>query len=212
MAEAGTRLLLLRHGQTAWNAVGRFQGHADVPLDETGRAQARAAAPAIAALAPVALWSSDLARASETAAIIGAVLGLQPTLDPRLREYDVGERQGLTVSEFAETFPEAHAAWVRDGGHGAGTDLPGAESTDDVRGRILPALQGFWDSLAAGETGLVVSHGAAIKLATAALLGWADDQATTLRGLDNCALVDLRRDSRGVRLAGYNLPTSSGLG
>ena len=75
------RLVLLRHGRTEWNDTGRAQGHADVPLDETGEAQAKAVAPVLAALAPVAVWSSDLARAAGTAAVVAAEAGLEPVLD-----------------------------------------------------------------------------------------------------------------------------------
>ena len=88
------RLVLVRHGQTEWNLLGRAQGHADISLDAIGHAQAAAAAPYLAALAPVRLWSSDLARARETAAYVAEAAGLPVETDPRLREYDVGVRSG----------------------------------------------------------------------------------------------------------------------
>jgi len=97
-----TRLVLVRHGQTAWNLEGRAQGHSDVPLDDVGLAQAAAAAPYVAALRPSALWSSDLARARQTASFVEAATGLAATPDPRLREYDVGIRSGLTLPEGLE--------------------------------------------------------------------------------------------------------------
>src|SRR4051812_41766969 len=84
------RLVLLRHGQTEWNSLGRAQGHADISLDATGHARAAAAAPYLAAMRPVRLWSSDLARAQETAAYVADAAGLTVETDPRLREYDVG--------------------------------------------------------------------------------------------------------------------------
>ena len=85
MAEAERRLVLLRHGRTEWNAGRRIQGHLDPPLDETGHEQARAAAPAVAALAPVVLLSSDLQRARQTAEYAARVTGLTPSYDERLR-------------------------------------------------------------------------------------------------------------------------------
>ena len=103
------RLVLLRHGRTAWNATGRAQGHADVELDEVGHAQAAAVAPWIAGWEPAELWSSDLARARQTAAYVEKETGLVATLDARLREYDVGERTGLTMAEFADQHPDDHA-------------------------------------------------------------------------------------------------------
>ena len=97
------RLVLLRHGRTEWNDSGRAQGHADVPLDDVGLAQAKEVAPVLAALRPVAVWSSDLARAAGTAAAVAAECGLGTVLDPRLREFDVGpNRQGLTAEQLAE--------------------------------------------------------------------------------------------------------------
>jgi probable phosphoglycerate mutase len=198
-----TRLVLVRHGQTAWNLEGRAQGHTDVPLDETGRAQAVALAPQIAAMAPSALWSSDLLRARQTAAVVAEATGLELRLDRRLREFDVGERAGLTIAEFAEQFPEAHAAW-RDGHITGG--LPGAETVDDVTARMVPALQEIWDATAPGDTTVVVAHGASLRVSLLAFLGWPEQLLVSLRGLDNCgwAVVEAAPHGQGVRLASYN--------
>jgi probable phosphoglycerate mutase len=198
-----TRLVLVRHGQTAWNLEGRAQGHTDVGLDDTGRAQAQAMAPYVAAMQPTALWSSDLARARQTAYEVAVATGLEVQPDPRLREFDVGERAGLTIPEFAERYPESYAAW-RDG-HITG-DVPGAETTADVVARMVPALQEIWDSTAAGGTTVVVSHGACSKVSLLAFLGWPEALMQSLRGLDNCGWAVLEGDvhGRGVRLASYN--------
>lgn len=198
-----TRLVLVRHGQTAWNLEGRAQGHADVPLDDTGRAQAVALAPQIAAMAPSALWSSDLVRARETAAVLAEATGLEVRTDPRLREFDAGERSGLTTDEFAERFPDAYAAW-RDG-HITGR-LPGAETIDEVAARMVPALREIWDATPSGEVTVVVAHGACLRVSLLGFLGWPDDLLATIRGLDNCgwAVVEEASHGRGVRLASYN--------
>ncbi|MFP5253599.1 MAG: histidine phosphatase family protein [Actinomycetes bacterium] len=200
--EPGRRLVLLRHGRTAWNAEGRAQGHADVPLDDVGHRQAAAVAPYVASLGPAALWTSDLARARETCSYLERATGLEATSDPRLREFDVGLRQGLTVAEFEATEPQAHAAWLR--GHHAA--VPGAEDGAAVRTRMLPALRSCLDALGAGETGVVVTHGACLKVAVVALLGWPEEIDTSLRGMDNCAWVTLEELGLGgrLRLAGYN--------
>jgi len=202
------RLVLFRHGQTAWNDTGRAQGHADVPLDDLGRAQAVAAASGIAALHPVALWSSDLARARETAEIVAAACGLPLKTDARFREYDVGERQGLTVAETSERWPELGTGWEL-GNPPAG--VPGSESYDDVAARIVPACREALDSLDRDETGVVVGHGACLKVAIAGLLGWPAGQTTTLRGLGNCedAVVEERLADGRMLLAGYALPPIS---
>lgn len=197
------RLILLRHGRTAWNETGRAQGHADVELDPTGHAQARAVAERLAGLDLATLWSSDLARARQTAAYLAAAHSLPVVEDERLREFDVGERQGLTLVEFADRFPEEHAAWVR-----SGEVMPagGGELAVDVEKRIVPALRDCLDGLAAGESALVVSHGAALKVAVAGLLSWPAELAASLRVVDNCAWVTLEELEHGgrLRLAGYN--------
>jgi probable phosphoglycerate mutase len=182
------RLVLLRHGRTGWNHSGRAQGHADVPLDAEGEAQAKVVAPVLAALDPVAVWSSDLARAAQTAAVVAAEAGLEPLLDPRLREYDVGpHRQGLTLEEHADAHPVEHAALVA----GDLAAIPGAEDDADVLARFLPALTSYADSLADGETGIVVSHGAALRTCVPAFLGWPEEVDRTLGVLANCGWIEL---------------------
>ncbi|MFL6156310.1 MAG: histidine phosphatase family protein [Marmoricola sp.] len=198
-----TRLVLVRHGRTAWNLEGRAQGHTDVGLDDVGREQARAVAPFIAAMRPTALFSSDLARARETVAEVAAVTGLEVTYDRRLREFDVGERAGLTVAEFAAKYPESYAAW-KDG-HVTG-GVPGAETPQQVIDRMLPALQEIWTGTEPGGTTVVISHGACLKVVLLAFLGWPEELGPTVRGLDNCGWVVLEDDpnGRGVRLSSYN--------
>src|SRR5437764_15194656 len=93
------RVVLLRHGRTEWNATGRFQGQMDSPLDGIGRAQAEAAAVAVAPMRPDAIVTSDLSRAMDTAAAVAAEAGVEPVTDPRLRELFLGSWQGLTRAE-----------------------------------------------------------------------------------------------------------------
>jgi broad specificity phosphatase PhoE len=197
------RLVLVRHGRTAWNLEGRAQGHTDVGIDETGRDQARAMAPYVAQMAPVALWSSDLARARETAAFVGAETGLEVTFDPRLREFDVGERAGLTTAEFAEQFPVAYSAW--QAGHITG-GVPGAETPQQVIDRMVAALAEIWGTIPEEGTGVVISHGACLKVCLVAFLGWPEEVGGSLRGLDNCGWIVLEEEGagRGIRLASYN--------
>jgi probable phosphoglycerate mutase len=197
-------LILVRHGRTAWNAENRAQGHADVALDEIGHAQAREVAPVLARLQPVALWSSDLARAVQTAEYVAEATGLPVHTDRRLREYDVGARQGLTAPEFAATFPDEYGA------HGGGFStrgVPGAETPEELAARYVPAVIEMIDGLQAGETALAVTHGAAMRVGIAGVLGWPLDQAATLGVLRNCAWVVLERrgDEGPIRLSRYGL-------
>lgn len=112
-----TTLLLVRHGETDWNAEHRWQGHTDVPLNDRGRAQARRLAEELAAQAPAAVYASDLSRAVETAEIVARRLGLDVVTDPDLREMNVGSWEGLTRDEIEGRVwdgepREAHAARV----------------------------------------------------------------------------------------------------
>ncbi len=198
------RLVLLRHGRTSWNAIDRAQGHTDVQLDDVGREQGRDAAQCLASLRPAGLWTSDLARAYETARLVQDATGLEPTPDQRLREFDVGVRSGLTRTEFAERYPEQFRAWS------SGTPGPlvaGEESPDDVAGRILPALSELLSTVDAGEVGLVVGHGSAIRVGIFALIGWPLSAIRSLRVLDNgaWAVLEQRPEDQRPRLAAYNL-------
>ena len=202
MAEpAPSRLVLLRHGRTSWNHLGRAQGQADIPLDRVGHAQAAAAAELVAALGPSRLWSSDLARARETAGYLAEATGLAVETDPRLREYAVGERQGLSWAESLERFP-----WLASGttiGERL-LDVPGAEDDADVDARIVPAVEECLAALGPGETGVAVSHGAALKRAVGGLLGWDPSVLRSLAGLENCRWASVvSRPGAGRRLLEY---------
>jgi len=143
-----TRVLLVRHGQSEWNADGRWQGQADSPLSDLGRRQAREAARAIGAVD--AIWSSDLQRAAETAAIIAQDIGVGPVvLDPDLRERDAGEYSGLTRAEIEERFP---------GYLGSDRRPPSWEPDDHMLARSLRALRRIATEVPGGDV-LVVTHG-----------------------------------------------------
>jgi probable phosphoglycerate mutase len=143
-----TRILLMRHGQSEWNATGRWQGQADPPLSDLGRRQAREAARAIGAVD--AVWSSDLQRAVETAAIISADIGVGPVvLDPDLRERDAGEYSGLTRAEIEERFPGYLADHRRP---------PGWEPDEHLLARALRVVHEIAATVPGGDV-LAVTHG-----------------------------------------------------
>lgn len=194
MSDRPPRLILLRHGRTAWNVANRAQGHTDIGLDETGRAQAAAVAPLIAAEEPVWVCSSDLARARETARAVADACGLDVRTDPRLREYAVGtNRAGLTLDEYAERFPDEHADLLAN----RIDRIPGRETDEQLLARMLPALEECAGSLETGQTGVVVSHGAALKVALAGFLGWPETVSRSLIALGNCHWVMLEYSSSG---------------
>jgi broad specificity phosphatase PhoE len=145
-----TDLYLVRHGETDWNRQRRIQGLTDIPLNETGRAQARATGMLLSRRHWDGIFASPLDRARETASIIAAEVGLgEPTLVDALVERNYGQAEGLDWLEVETRYPH-------------GTEVPGRESREQVGARVIPALMG----LAAGRPGealLIVSHGGAIR-------------------------------------------------
>ncbi|HVL30789.1 MAG TPA: histidine phosphatase family protein [Solirubrobacteraceae bacterium] len=150
-------VLLVRHGETDYNAADRFQGQLDTPLNERGREQSRALARALAGEHVSALYCSPLSRARETAEIVGAALGLEPVLDARLMEADVGEWAGRLYTEVTVDDPGAFARW-----RSADPDFrfPGGESVAEQAARVAAALA---DVAAGPLPALVVAHGGTIR-------------------------------------------------
>lgn len=190
-----TRLVLLRHGRTAWNAEGRYQGHEQIPLDEVGRAQALAVAPVIASMSPVALWSSDLARAAETAAAVTAATGLATSSDTRLRERFTGAFSGLTAAEIRSRHGDVADALF---GGGAALDV---ESEAQVAARMNGVLREVADAVGGHGTAVVVSHGWAIRMAVTSLIG---APAGALRGLENCGWAEVAQSGSRWHLLAWN--------
>lgn len=145
-----SRILLVRHGQSTWNADGRWQGQADPPLSDLGVAQAQVASGSLDDLD--AVWASDLERAHVTARHIAVPQGLGVTTDERLRERHAGEWTGLTRAQIDAQYP----GWLAERRR-----PPGFEADDALVVRALAAL-GELDAALDGGTGLVVTHGGVI--------------------------------------------------
>ena len=194
-----TTLILVRHGETQGNREGRFQTY-DVPLSKEGRAQAERVAARLAAGPRVhAIYSSDLRRTMETAAIIGARLGLAPVADPALRELDVGDWKGVMRTELEERHPGFLEQWVAGGGV---ERMPGpaGECVADVARRV----SAFFDAVVArhrGERVVLVSHGWALTILLAYVHGWDHAEAFSSRRviLGNTALSIVEVDEAGER-------------
>ena len=151
-----TRIVLARHGETEWNRVGRWQGHADPPLNETGRRQAAELAEQLREDSIVAVYSSDLRRASETARLVAKQLDLPVVEDAALREIDVGSWSGLTRAEVAAQFPDGFARWQ------AGEIGHDGETREQLTERVVAAVERIAHAHE-GKTVLVVTHGGAIR-------------------------------------------------
>jgi broad specificity phosphatase PhoE len=161
MSTDGTgAILLARHGETDDNLPPlRFQGFRDTPLNETGRRQAAELAERLAGDGIVSIWSSDLVRASETAEVVGARIGLPVRLDARLREGFRGDWEGHLFEEIERADPERYAAWMRAGSE---FRFPGGESLREQQDRVTAALD---DVRRSGELpALVVAHGGSIRV------------------------------------------------
>lgn len=177
--------MLWRHGQTVWNAEHRFQGQTDIPLDPTGEAQAERAARLLAALRPSLIVSSDMQRATMTAAPLARVTGLEIGIDKDLRERAGGRWEGLTDLEIRTQYPAEHAAWAP----------PEGESSPAVAHRAKAAMVRIADAMEPGTLAVVVSHGAAIRLGMSEILGLPQESFGILGPLANCSwsVIELRR-------------------
>jgi broad specificity phosphatase PhoE len=132
-----TTLVLIRHGQTDWNLEGRWQGQADPPLNERGREQARRVAEYQSQFGFAALYSSDLRRAMETAQIIGAEMGVEVISEPRLREVNLGQWQGMLTDDIQAQYPEEFRQWHHEP---LAVQPPDGETVHALAARVLEAI------------------------------------------------------------------------
>lgn len=186
-----TTILLARHGETDWNLERRWQGHADRPLNDAGREQSRLLAESLTGRGIDAIYSSDLARAYETAQIVGAALGLPVAAEPGLREVDVGDWSGLAHADVARLHPEGYRRW-----QGGGKGWSGGESYEEMGARVVETVRRIAGGHP-GETLLLVSHGGSIKAARLAAAREGDPSTNGMSevgGLANTEVVELRLD------------------
>lgn len=191
------RLVLLRHGQTEYNAGSRMQGQLDTDLSDLGREQAAAAAEVLTKRQPLVIVSSDLRRALDTATTLAERAGVRVAVDRRLRETHLGDWQGLTHQEVDDVAPGARLEWRDD----ARWAPHGGESRVDVAERSVPLVHelaaqlGEWGSDRGGDTPdrpvVLVAHGGLIAALTAALLGLPVDVWPVLGGMGNASWVQL---------------------
>jgi broad specificity phosphatase PhoE len=178
-----TTILLARHGETDWNRDNRFQGNADPPLNERGRAQARALAETLAGEAIDAVYSSPLRRAFETAEIVAGRLGLPIDSLTGLREVDVGSWSGLTRADVRGTYPEGYERWL--------DYRPGWEDgeTYEAMGERVAAALRVLANRHPTDVVLAVTHGGPIRAANALAAGVPYGEARRVgAAVDNCTL------------------------
>jgi glucosyl-3-phosphoglycerate phosphatase len=194
------RLLVWRHGRTAWNATGRFQGQMDPPLDAEGRAQAARTAPHLVAgglrAGSAVVVSSDLVRAADTALSLTGLLGVDLRIDGRLREHGLGCWEGLTRDEVAERYPEQFADWLA----GRPVHGRGGEENAAVVARALAALA----DLPPVDVAVVVTHGGTAGRLIEALLGLGPEHRRVFGPLSNCGWSEVVRQGDRWRLMRHN--------
>lgn len=149
-----TTLILVRHGETDWNVEGRYQGQADPPLNDTGLRQARQTALELQNLGLYALYTSDLRRAQQTAQVIAETSGLTMRLEPRLREVNLGEWEGMLYTEIKACYPELLRHWEEEP---LKTTPTGGESIWALRHRVLDAVAEIVDRHT-GQQVCIVTH------------------------------------------------------
>jgi probable phosphoglycerate mutase len=195
-----TRLLAIRHGETAWNVDTRIQGHLDIPLNETGLQQARWLAQALAERDAVqAIYASDLARAHVTAQTIAQAMGLTVSLHPGLRERAFGDFQGRTFAEIEAELPQEALHWRH---RSPEWTPPGAgESLLALRERVLATVEAL-ASRHVGEQIVLVAHGGVMDVLYRAATRL-DLQAPRTWSLPNTAVNRLLWTPEGLSLVGW---------
>lgn len=183
------RLILLRHGQTEYNATSRMQGQLDTELSELGQRQAEAAAQVLREQNITHIYSSDLTRAARTAGVVAGLTGVEVSTDRRLRETHLGEWQAKTHHEIDTLYPGARAQWRHDPQWAP----PGGESRVEVARRARQLVNELMVSLGDWEQGtvLLVAHGGTINALTSNLLDLSYAQYPMFSGLGNTCWAQL---------------------
>jgi broad specificity phosphatase PhoE len=167
-----TTILLVRHGQTAWNREERFRGQIDLPLNDTGLQQAEAVAQRITqGWQPDAIYASSLQRTLQTAASIARACGLRTTIHDGLLDIDYGDFAGLTPEEAANQYPELARAWRQSP---QTVQFPDGESLAEVRSRAETSVREIVANHS-NQTVVVVTHVVVCRLLLCSLLGLGND-------------------------------------
>ncbi|MEN6390961.1 MAG: alpha-ribazole phosphatase [Syntrophomonas sp.] len=187
-------IIMVRHGQTDWNFEKRYQGHQDIPLNETGRQQARDLALMLLHESIEAIYSSDLVRARETAEIIAAPHSLSINLDSRLREMSFGLWEGQTFTEIFRDYPNEFDEWFR---HTSDFVVPGGESVN----LLLERFQAFLKDVSYRHRGtvLLLTHGGVIRSFLFSILGQ-DPRELWKDGLEPGFMVRLRIEGNDIQV------------
>lgn len=194
------KLILVRHGETEWNKLGKFQGQADIPLNERGLSQAKDTAKAAICWRPTALYSSPLDRTMQVAEEIAKVTGLSVATDPRLKELDLGEMEGVSGEQMRTQWPQVHETWRR---HPELVTMPGGESLVQLHERTWQAFESVEKAHGQEDTIVVISHNFAIRAICGTLLGMPLSNFHRMF-LNLSSVTRMDRGQMGWRLLSYN--------
>ena len=202
------KIFLIRHGETQWNKLGKFQGQVDVALNQRGLAQARDAARAALTWRPAALYSSPLRRTKQVAEEVSRKVGLPVRVDPRLMELNLGELEGATSRQMREEWSQVYRSWRENPG---ATVMPGGESMAQLQERVWRSFLEVEETHLEDEAVLMVSHNFAIRCIISQLLGipWSHYHGTYLDLGSVCTIETTRETDRETtgfrrRLKSYN--------
>jgi alpha-ribazole phosphatase len=198
-AGTGTQLILIRHGETEWNRDRRIQGHTDIALSACGHEQARQLGIRLAREPIRAIYSSDLARARQTAEPLAETLSLPIHTTPLLREVGFGAWEGLTVSEVEARWPDEYAAWRQDS---ITYRPPDGERIEELQRRSLASVAEILTAHP-GETVAIIGHGGSVKSILCGLMGFPISLWRRLR-IDNTAVSRLLFTPLGPTLTLFN--------
>ncbi len=198
-----TELILVRHGESLWQAEDRYAGSTDIPLSPRGREQAERLATWAASANLTAIWSSPLSRTRETTAPSERMAGLTARIDSRLREIDFGRGEGLTAAEMKQSFPEAFAAFQSDP---VVHYLPGGEDPHHAVRRAMACFEEMEGKHPGGRV-LVVSHSTLIRLALCELIGVPlSTYRSVFPSIRSTALTEIHLEGEKASLLRFNVP------
>ena len=194
------KFFLVRHGETEWNKLGRFQGHQDISLNERGLAQAKETAKAAALWGHSAIYSSPLIRTVQVADEIAKVTPMPVSKQPGLKELSLGDLEGVTGEEIRKGWPEVFAAWRSNPDN---VSMPNGESLKQLRERAWQAILEIEKKHSGDEVVVIVSHNFAIRSIVGELLGVPLEHFHRM-SLNLASVTTFDSDDRGRRLTGYN--------
>ena len=197
------KFFVVRHGETDWNKLGRFQGHTDISLNDRGLSQARETAVASEDWGYTAIYSSPLVRTVQVAEEIAKVTPMLVSQEPGLKELSLGDLEGVTGEEMRNDWPDLFSAWRTEPEK---MSMPNGESLGELRDRTWQVILDIEQKHSSDDSIVVISHNFAIRSIVNELLGMPLAYFHRM-SLNLASVCTFDSDERGRRLTGYNSTT-----